>query len=198
MAKHDFIYDTKAGRIFTVVLAGVLIVLGVVQLVLGVWAGREYEGFWWTLFMGAASILIGICSFIFLKKRKMQAPGETAPATEETAPETSPEPVLDSRSLPGEPDELIVVNPTRANEPDGAILVYRAEGVLVYEDKKIPIDKIVDAFVINNNSNPYLPPEYYLRLNMEDGKFERIPAGLDGEWAQEALKQLQEAVLAGR
>lgn len=65
-------------------------------------------------------------------------------------------------------------------------------------EKTIAIDKIVDAFVININSNPYLPPEYYLRLNLEDGKFERIPAGLDGEWAQEALKQLQEAVLAGR
>ena len=97
-----------------------------------------------------------------------------------------------------EPDDLVIVNPTRAYEPDGAILVYRKEGVLVYGEKKIPLDKIVDAFVININSNPYLPAEYYLRLNMEDGKFERIPAGLDGEWAQEALKQLQEAVLAGR
>ena len=191
MAKRDFFYDTKAGRIFTVVLAGVLIVLGVVQLVLGVWAGREYEGFWWTLFMGLTSIIFGICNLNVLKKRKMQAPEETAPAE---VPETEPTPA----PLPGEPDEQIIVNPTRANEPDGAILVYRTEGVLVYGEKKIPIDKIVDAFVINNNSNPYLPPEYSLRLNLEDGKFERIPAGLDGEWAQEALKQLQEAVLAGK
>ena len=97
-----------------------------------------------------------------------------------------------------EPDDLVIVNPTRAYEPDGAILVYRKEGVLVYGEKKIPIDKIVDAFVININSNPYLPAEYYLRLNMEDKTFERIPAGLDGEWAQEALKQLQEAVLDGK
>ena len=193
MAKRDFIYDTKAGRIFTVVLAWVLIVLGVVLLVLGVGAGREYEGFWWTLFMGLASIVFGICNLNILKKRKMQAPEETA---QDEAPETAPAPAPDP--LPGEPDELIVVNPTRANEPDGAILVYRKEGLLVYGDKRIPIDKIVDAFVININSNPYLPAEYYLRLNMEDGKFERIPAGLDGEWAQEALKQLQEAVLAGR
>jgi len=191
MAKRDFIYDTKAGRISIVVLAWVLIVLGVVLLVVGVGAGREYEGFWWTLFMGLTSIIFGYCNLKILKKRKMQVPGETAP---DEGPETAPAPAL----LPGEPDEQIVVNPTRANEPDGAILVYRKEGVLVYEDKKIPIDKIVDAFVININSNPYLPAEYYLRLNLEDKTFERIPAGLDGEWAQEALKQLQEAVLAGK
>ena len=191
MAKRDFIYDTKAGRIFTAVLAWVLIVLGVVLLVVGVGAGREYEGFWWTLFMGLTSIIFGYCNLKILKKRKMQVPGETAP---DEGPETEPAPA----PLPGEPDEQIVVNPTRANEPDGAILVYRNEGMLVYGDKKIPIDKIVDAFVININSNPYLPAEYYLRLNLEDKTFERIPAGLDGEWAQEALKQLQEAVLAGR
>lgn len=95
-----------------------------------------------------------------------------------------------------EPDDIVIVNPTRAYEPDGAILVYRTEGVLVYGGKKIPIDKIVDAFVININSNPYLPAEYYLRLNMEDKTFERIPAGLDGEWAQEALKQLEAACSA--
>lgn len=108
--------------------------------------------------------------------------------------------VMDNKDflLGREPDDLVIVNPTRAYEPDGCILVYRTEGVLVYGDKKIPIDQIVDAFVININSNPYLPAEYYLRLNLEDGKFERIPAGLDGEWAQEALKQLQEAVLADR
>ena len=191
MAKRDLFYDTKAGRISLGVLAVVLIVLGLVLLVLCVGTGREYEGFWWTLILGVTSVIFGICNLSILKKRKMQAPEETDPAE---VPETEPAP----DPLPGEPDELIVVNPTRANEPDGAILVYRKEGVLVYGEKRIPIDKIVDAFVININSNPYLPAEYYLRLNLEDKTFERIPAGQDGEWAQEALKQLQEAVLAGR
>ena len=129
-------------------------------------------------------IVLAVIGLIYLILRKRsKAPKE---------PDTKPV------ALPAQPDDLVVVNPTRANEADGAILIYRKEGVLVYKDKRIPIDQIVDAFVINNNSNPYLPPEYYLRLNLEDGSFERIPAGLDAEWAQEALKQLQEAVLSGK
>lgn len=141
------------------------------------------------LLAGALAIL-GLCPPDLVNKMKEYKPVSSLDPDGEDVSEPAP--------FPGEPDDQIVVNPTRANEPDGCILLYRKEGVLVYGDKRIPIDKIVDAFVININSNPYLPPEYYLRLNLEDGKFERIPAGLDAEWAQEALKQLQEAVLSGQ
>ena len=96
--------------------------------------------------------------------------------------------------LPAEPDELVIVNPTRANDPEGAVLVYRKEGVLVYNGTQIPLDQIVDAFVINVNDNPYIPAAYHIQLNMEKGKAARIPAGNDAEWANEALKQLQEAI----
>ena len=189
MAKRDIFYDTKAGRLFLGVLAGVLIVLGLVLLVVGVGAGREYEGFWWTLFMGIASIFSGICSLKTLKKRKMQAPGDTKP---DVIPETE----LTPKPLSGEPDDQIVVNPTRANEPDGALLLYRKEGLLVYDGRQIPIDRIIDASVTNANSNPYLPPAYSIRLTLDDKSIILIPTGLDGEWAQEALKQLVAACSA--
>jgi hypothetical protein len=189
MAKRDFIYDTKAGRISLGVLAVVLIVLGLVLLVLCVGTGREYEGFWWTLIMGVSSVIFGICNLDILKKRKMQAPGETAPVE---VPETAPAP----NPLPGEPDEQIVVNPTRANEPNGAIFLYRKEGMLVYDGRQIPVARIVDASVTNANSNPYLPPEYNIRLTLDDKSIVLIPTGLDGEWAQEALKQLEAACSA--
>ena len=189
MAKRDFIYDTKAGRISLGVLAGLLIVLGLVLLVLCVGAGREYEGFWWTLILGVASVIFGICNLNILKKRKTQAPEETAPAgSPETAPASNP--------LPGEPDEQIVVNPTRANESDGSILLYRNEGVLVHDGRQIPVARIIDASVTNANSNPYLPPAYNIRLTMDDKSIVLIPAGSDGEWAQEALKQLEAACSA--
>jgi hypothetical protein len=104
------------------------------------------------------------------------------------------EPDTKSVPLPAEPDAQVVVNPTKANDPEGAVLVYRKEGVLVYNGTQISLDQIVDAFVVNANDNPYIPAAYHIQLNMEKGKAARIPVGMDAEWANEALKQLQEAI----
>ena len=109
-------------------------------------------------------------------------------STDPKAPDTK------SVTLPAEPDAQVIVNPTRANDPEGAVLVYRKEGVLVYNGTQIPLDQIVDAFVVNANDNPYIPAAYHIQLNMEKGKAARIPVGMDAEWANEALKQLQEAI----
>ena len=95
--------------------------------------------------------------------------------------------------LPAEPDAQVVIVPTRANEPDGSVLVYKKEGVIVFNGMQIPMDKLADAFVININDNPYIPQTYHIQLNLGNGRSVRIPAGSDAEWAAEALKQLQEA-----
>ena len=102
--------------------------------------------------------------------------------------------LYDTKPLPEEPDDLVVINPTRINEPDGAILVYRKEGVLLFDGKQIPIDKIVEGYVSNSNNNPYLPVAYHILLGMDDKNIVHIPVGQDFEWAQEALKQLQAAI----
>ena len=102
--------------------------------------------------------------------------------------------LYDTQLLPEEPDDLVVINPTRVNEPDGAILVYRKEGVLVFDGKQIPIGKIVEGYVSNSNNNPYLPVSYHILLGMDDKNIVHIPVGQDFEWAQEALKQLQAAI----
>ena len=102
--------------------------------------------------------------------------------------------LYDTQPLPEEPDDLVVINPTRINEPDGAILVYRKEGVLLFEGKQIPIDRIVEGSVSNSNNNPYLPVAYHILLGMDDKNIVHIPVGQDFEWAQEALKQLQAAI----
>ena len=125
-------------------------------------------------------LVLAIIGLIYLVLRKR--------SKEPQKPDTKPVP------LPAEPDDQIIVNPTRANEPDGSILVYRKENVLVYNGTQIPMDKIVDAFVINVNDNPYIPAAYHIQLNLGNGRAARILAGNDAEWANEALKQLQEAI----
>ena len=187
MAKRDFIYDTKAGRVSLAILAVFLLVMGLVLVVLSVLLGRaEKDGFWQTLVLGVASVVYGVCNLVVLKKRKARG----IPEEEETdEAEGDSVPI----QIAGEPDDVIVVNPTKANEPDGSILIYRKEGVLVFFDKKIPLDKIVDVSV-TNVSNPYIPGAYHLLLVLSDGKVAHIPAGSDREWANEALIQLREAI----
>ena len=128
-----------------------------------------------------AVMFIAVLTLLIFRKPKGQAPKEEDPAG---AP----------KRLPDEPDEQVVVNPTRPNDPEGSILLYRKEGILLFNGTRVPMDKIVDAYVTNVNQNPYLPPAYCIQLNLEDGSNVQIPVGLDGGWGQEALKQLQEAI----
>ena len=188
MAKRDFIYDTKAGRVSLAILAVFLLVMGLVLVVMSVLLGRaEKDGFWQTLVLGVASVVYGVCNLVVLKKRKARGIPEEEEGTDEAEGDS------ELIQIAGEPDDVIVVNPTKANEPDGSILIYRKEGVLVFFDKQIPLDKIVDVSV-TNVSNPYIPGAYHLLLVLSDGKVTHIPAGADREWANEALIQLREAI----
>ena len=187
MAKRDFIYDTKGGRISLAILAVFLLVMGIVLVVLSILLGRaDKDGFWQTFILGTASIIYGVCNLIVLKKRPPRVlPDDTADV---------PETVTETTRLPQEPDDLIVVNPTKANEPEGSILLYRKEGVLVYGDKQIPLDMITDVSM-KNVSDPYILGAYHLLLVLSNGQVVHIPAGQDREWANEALIQLRDAVL---
>lgn len=162
--------------------------MGIVLLVLSILLGRaDKDGFWQTFILGTASIIYGVCNLIVLKKRPPRVLPDDDVAD---VPETVTEPTR----LPQEPDELIVVNPTKANEPEGSILLYRKEGVLVFGDKQIPLDMITDVSM-NNVSDPYILGAYHLLLVLSNGQVVHIPAGQDREWANEALIQLRDAVL---
>ena len=102
----------------------------------------------------------------------------------------------DTTPLPTEPDEVILLDPIHVNEPDSTVLLYRKEGLLVFGAARVPIDLIKDISV-NNVSNPYLPGAYHILLILKDGRVAHLPAGQDGEWAHDALKQLREAVFPG-
>lgn len=188
MAKRDFIYDTKGGRISLAIIAVFLLLMGIVLLVLSILLGRaDKDGFWQTFILGTASIIYGVCNLIVLKKRPPRVLLDDDVAD---VPETITEPTR----LPQEPDELIVVNPTKANDPEGSILLYRKEGVLVYGDMQIPLDMITDVSM-KNVSDPYILGAYHLLLVLSNGEVTHIPAGQDREWANEALIQLRDAVL---
>ena len=188
MARRDFIYDTKGGRISLAIVAVFLLVIGLILVVLSILLGRaEKDGFWQTLILGVACVVYGICNLIVLKKRQPRVLPDEDVADE-------PEIVTESAQLPQEPDDLIVVNPTKANEPEGSILLYRKEGVLVYGDKQIPLDMITDVSM-TNVSDPYILGAYHLLLVLSNGQVAHIPAGPDREWANEALIQLREAIL---
>ena len=132
---------------------------------------------WITIALLIVLAIIGLICLILRKRSKKPQMPDTKPV-----------------ALPADPDDQVVINPTRANEPDGAVFIYRKEGVLVFNGTQIPMDRIVDAFVINVNDNPYIPAAYHIQLNLGNGKAARIPAGNDAEWANEALKQLKEAI----
>ena len=184
MAKRDLFYDTKAGRTYLCVMAVALLVMGLVLLALSIalkTGGKN--GFWQTLILGVASIASGICNLIALKKRKMRSQGT------DTGGGAKPVPVTNPASISREPDELIVVNPTKMNDPDGSVKLYRKEGFLAFDNLWIPISQVTDVSM-TNVSIPELPAVYHLLLVLSNGQVVHIPAGNDLNWANEAMKQL--------
>ncbi|MBO5581683.1 MAG: hypothetical protein J5948_04135 [Bacteroidales bacterium] len=130
------------------------------------------------LLLGILVLVFCICGFIVLSRKKKNC----APA-----PAEEPVPAL------GEPDGLVVIDPTRPDDPKGAILIYRQEGLFVYDGVRIPIADIKDVSFINA-SNPYLPEAYHLLLGMQDGQVLHIPAGNDRTLAAELAGRLRELI----
>ena len=136
-------------------------------------------------------ILAAICLvFVIarsLARKKREAQKDVSMDTKE--PDTTP--------LPPEADEVILLDPIHVNEPESAILLYRKEGLLVFGETRVSIDLIKDIS-INNASNFYIPCAYHILLILKDGRVAHIPAGQNGEWANEVLEQLREAIFPGK
>ena len=135
-------------------------------------------------------ILVAIClAYLIIRplsRKKQEGQKEVSMDTEEP----------DIASLPSEPDEVIILDPIHVNEPESAILLYRKEGLLVFGEMRVSIDLIKDIS-INNASNFYIPCSYHILLILKDGRVAHIPAGQNGEWANEVLEQLREAIFTG-
>lgn len=92
----------------------------------------------------------------------------------------------------GQPDDIIVTDPTHAEEPQGAILVYHDK--LVYDQREIPKADIVDM-TFNNAMIPYLPADYQILIATKDKNqpLVRIHTGNDANWAQNVVIAIKDA-----
>lgn len=95
----------------------------------------------------------------------------------------------------GEPDDVIVTDATRANEPTGSILVYLDRGILLVAGEPVNIDDIIDVASVNT-ATPYTVGQYQVVLTTRDKRrqYVRIDVGYDGEWAMGVAEQVIDAV----
>lgn len=93
----------------------------------------------------------------------------------------------------GNPDDIIVANPTRGNEVGGCVLVYREKGFLIINGLEVKKSEITDYLLKNTGFNPYLPPDYqlYITTTLEDYPLLTVSLGNEVSWANEVLKQFQ-------
>ena len=183
MLKRDHVYESKTGRISTWIISLLVLVMGLIVVIISLIHYPDIDTV--ILITGCAAIVFGVIGLISLKRGKKALVEDS----EEVAPDSIPEP------LEGEPDEQIVVSPTRINESTGSIFVYRDKGILVYNGAQIPLDSISDVSFNNVAPNPYVPGEYHILLILKDGRVLHIPAGMDGIYAQEVAMKLRDVLL---
>ena len=93
----------------------------------------------------------------------------------------------------GQPDDVIVTNPTRGNEVEGCMLVYREKGLLIIRGVEVKKSAITDYVLKNDGPNPYMPADYYLRISttLEDYPLLSVSVGYEISWAEQVLKEFQ-------
>lgn len=95
----------------------------------------------------------------------------------------------------GEPDDTIITDPTRAEEPQGAILVYHMKGIMVYQDRVIKKSDII-GLTFNNSTNPYLATDYQVIITTNNKTMPqvRLYVGNDADWAKTVVANIRYAI----
>jgi hypothetical protein len=88
----------------------------------------------------------------------------------------------------GEPDDVILVNATRANEALGVILVYA--DFLIVEGRRMAKADITDV-TFNNSGTPYAPGEYQVVIATATDGCRRISVGYDAAWAGDVAELIR-------
>lgn len=107
----------------------------------------------------------------------------------------NPRPTLDDLIAQfGQPDDIIITDPTHAEEPEGAILVYHSEGTLVYNGLTLNKTDITDI-TFNNSALPYFASDFQIILTTKNPAMPllRIHVGFDAVWAQEVVQAIKTA-----
>lgn len=103
--------------------------------------------------------------------------------------DVTPRPTLeDLIDANGEPDDIIVLDPLRGNEPDGAILVYAEH--IIYNGQHITKQDITGV-TFNNAAIPYFPNDYQIVLSTKERTL-HLPVGRDATWAEEIVVRLKD------
>ena len=90
----------------------------------------------------------------------------------------------------GEPDDVILVNATRANEALGVILAYK--DFLVVEGRRIDKSDITGV-TFNNSGTPYAPGEYQVIIATSGEGFIHVNTGYDATWTKDVVEEIKKA-----
>ena len=125
-------------------------------------------------------ILIKKCVKLYVGEPPVEAPDQPS-----EPPSSSPN-LQASINAFGEPDDIIVANPTKANEKTGAILVHHSKGMTVYNNIAI-----VDI-TFHNTAIPSTPDNYeiVIKTTLRDHPEINIPTGPDISWTQNVINDL--------
>lgn len=95
----------------------------------------------------------------------------------------------------GEPEDAIIIDASRANEPVGVILLYPSQGFLVANGRRIPFEAITGVSA-KNSATPYTTGPYQILINTRDKLIGtlRLNAGYDGQMATEAAARVYHSI----
>ena len=89
----------------------------------------------------------------------------------------------------GEPDDVILVNATRANEAMGVILVYK--DFFVVEGRRIE-KRDITGVTFNNSGTPYARGEYQVIIDIRHGQdYLHVNAGYDAAWTKDVAEEIK-------
>lgn len=89
----------------------------------------------------------------------------------------------------GEPDDLLLLDVTRSNDPVAVVLVY--SDFIVVEGKRIERDTITDV-TFNNAANPYMGTDYqlFIKTTIPNRPKIKLPIGSDPDHARDVTTRL--------
>lgn len=93
----------------------------------------------------------------------------------------------------GEPENVILVDATRANEALGVILVYK--DFFIIEGRRVEKSAIKNV-TFNNSGTPYTPAEYQVIIAVGETQSDylHIRVGYDAAWANDVAEQIRQNI----
>ena len=90
----------------------------------------------------------------------------------------------------GQPEDIILINATRANEAMGVILVYK--DFFIIEGRRIE-KRDITGVTFNNSGTPYAPGEYQVIIaaGQSQSDYIHVNAGYDAAWTKDVVELIR-------